>query len=240
MTTQKKYFSTHSIFRICSFVLILILFTSGIEAQEKPSFFGINAGAAIPFGNFKSTEYKTGSFAITGFTTNLEGAWFFMPRLGVGASAGLNLNPLDVASLEWAKVLSDPFMSDVSIRSEPYFTATAMAGLYTQFPIYKKFSATGKLLGGLLYGKTPYQLYKPEFFMVGPPYYEITSAQDWKFTWQAGLGIHYDISGCIGLLAEASILYRDLYFSFNTANGLRTDVHTIALINTTVGVRIKI
>lgn len=208
--------------------------------QEKTSFVGINAGVSIPYGKFRSTDLEDGSFALTGMNVNMEGAWYFLPKLGVGASVGFNLNPVDVSSLGWEKVINDPFLNDLTIRSDPYLTVTAMAGLYTKLPIYKTLYFSGKLLGGLLYGRTPYQLYKPEYFLAGPDYYEITSAQDWKFSWQAGAGLIYDVSPCIGLILEGVIMYDKLSFNFRTANGTRTDVHTISLINTTLGVRIKL
>lgn len=225
---------------IISAILLLSVFQLQLRAQEKESFAGISSGFAIPYGNFRATNLDDGSFAITGFAVNVEGAWFFMPKLGVGGSAGLNLNPLWLGALEWAKVVNDPFLNDLSIRSEPFITVTAMAGAYTKLPVWRNFSFTGKLLGGLLYGRTPYQLNKPEYFFAGPPYYEITPAQDWKFSWQAGAGIQWDVSPCVALLLEGVIMYDKLNFDFLTANGIRTDTHTIALINTSLGVRIKI
>jgi hypothetical protein len=221
-------------------IFLLVILHGSLKAQEKPSFAGISSGFAIPYGNFRSTSLDGGSFALTGFAINAEGAWFFLPKWGVGASAGFNMNPLYLGPLEWEKVLNDPFLQDVSIRSEPFMTFTAMAGMYTRLPVWKQFFFTGKLLGGLLYGRTPYQLYKPTYFMVGPAYYEITPAKDWKFSWQAGAGILYDISPCVDLLLEGVIMYDRLSFNFKTASGMRTDVHTIALINTSLGVRIKI
>jgi len=219
---------------------ILLVSCGGIKAQENKSFVGLSSGFAIPYGNFKAIDLDGGSFAITGFTANVEGAWFFLPYLGIGASAGMNMNPIWLGALEWAKVLNDPFLNDLSIRSEPFITVTAMAGAYTNIPIWRNFSFSGKLLGGLLYGRTPYQLYKPEYYFTGPPYYEITPAKDYKFSWQAGAGIQYDVSPCVGLLLEGVIMYDKLSFNFRTANGIRTDVHTISLFNTTLGVRIKI
>ena len=217
----------------------IFIFRNGL-AQEKPSFAGFSAGFSIPYGKFRSTNLEDGSFALTGLSVNAEGAWFFKPRIGIGGSAGFNLNPVYVSALGWAKVQDDPFLEDVIIRSDPYLTVTAMAGFYTKLPVYKQFFFTGKLLGGLLYGKTPYQLYKPQYFMVGPSYYEITSAKDWKFSWQAGAGIQYELSPCIGFVVEAVIMYDKLSFNFNTASGIRTDVHTIAIINTNFGTRIRI
>lgn len=219
------------------FLIALILGITSIEAQDKPSFVGIRSGVSIPYGKYHATDLDGGSFTTAGFNVSAEGAWFFHPKFGVGASVGLNFHPVDVYRLGWEKVQQDLFLEDLYIRSDPYMIITAMAGFYTQLPIVKKFSFTGKLLGGLLYGRTPYQLYKPEYFLVGPPYYEITSAVDYKFSWQAGIGFRYDISPCFGLVLDTDIFYDKLVFGFNTALGTRYDEHIISFINTTLGVR---
>lgn len=223
--------------------LILVLLSLSLchlIAQEKPSFIAIRTGVSIPYAKYHATNLDMGSFTLAGFNASLEGAWFFKPKFGIGASAGLNFHPVDVYRLGWAKVQADPFLEDVYIRSDPYLIITAMAGLYTQLPIVAKFSFTGKLLGGLLYGRTPYQLYKPEFFLVDVPYYEITSSTDYKFSWQAGIGFRYDVSPCFGLVLDADIFYDKLTFGFNTALGERYDEHIISFINTTLGVRFNL
>ncbi len=221
-------------------VLFFAFYTQRIIAQEKESFAGISAGFAIPYGNFSAAVLPGGSFAITGLAVNAEGAWFLTPKFGIGASVGFHMNPIWTEAQEWVRIQSDPFLYYLSIRSEPFTTVTAMAGGYTKLPIWRNFSFTGKLLGGLLYGRTPYQLHKSKYIFLGPSYYEITPAKDWKFSWQAGAGIQYDISPCVGLLLEGVIMYDKLSFDFRTADGIRTDIHTIALINTSLGVRIKI
>jgi len=220
-----------------SILLFFIVFPYYIFGQEKPSFVAFRSGASIPFGKYHEASLDKGSFTTTGFNVSVEGAWFFHPKLGVGGSAGLNYHPVDVSILGWELVLEDPFLQDVTIRSDPYQMITAMAGAYTQIPIIGKFHFTGKILGGLLYGKTPYQLYKPEYFITGPPYYEITSSKDWKFSWQAGVGLRYDISPCFGLVIDSEIFYDKLIFGFRTANGIRYDEHIISFINTTLGIR---
>jgi len=224
---------------IIAIFITFFIFRYGL-AQEKPSFAGLGAGFSIPYSKFRSTNLEDGSFALTGLSVNAEGAWFFKPRIGIGGNAGFNLNPVYVSALAWAKVQDDPFLEDLTIRSDPYLTVTAMVRFYTKIPVYKQIFVTGKLLGGLLYGKTPYQLYKPQYFLAGPSYYEITSAKDWKFSWQAGAGIQYELSPCIGLVIEAVIMYDQLSFNFKTASEIRTDVHTISIINTNFGIRIRI
>ena len=222
------------------YLLILVILTAGfysLQAQDKPSFVGIRSGVSIPFGKYHATTLDGGSFTQAGFNVSAEGAWFFKPKFGIGASVGLNLHPVDVYRLGWEKVQADPFLQDVYIRSNPYQIITAMAGFYTQLPIKGKFWFTGKLLGGLLYGKTPYQLYKPEYFLTGPEYYEITSSKDYKFSWQAGIGFRYDISPCFGIVMDSDIFYDKLIFGLRTLGGTRYDEHIISFINTTLGVR---
>jgi hypothetical protein len=209
-------------------------------AQVKPSFIAIRGVASIPFGKYHEKSLDDGSFAITGFNASTEGAWFFHPKFGVGASAGINFHPVDVGVLGWEKVQSDPFLDDLYIRSDPYKIITAMAGFYVQLPIKGKFSFTGKLLGGLLWGQTPYQLYKPDYFLVGPSYYEITSATDYKFSWQASIGLKYDISPCFGLVLDTEMMYDELKFSFSSGSGTRIDERVISFINTTLGIRFNL
>jgi hypothetical protein len=233
-------------YRICTdkirvpVLVFAFLSSSFCLAQKKPSFFSVRAGTSIPYAEYCQKNMEKGSFTLTGANVSAEGAWFFMNKLGVGASAGVNLHPVDVGVLGWEKVQSDPFLSDVYIRSDPYLIITIMTGIYTQIPIKHKFHLTGKVIGGILWGKTPYQLYKPEYFITGPDYYEITSSVDWKISWQAGAGIRYDLSSCFGLVLDADILYDRLGFIFNSGSGSYTSNKTISFINTTLGVRFNL
>lgn len=218
----------------------LIILVISASAQKNPSFVAINGGASFPFGKYHQADLAEGSFALTGFNISAEGACFFNPKFGVGANTGINFHPVDVGLLGWEKVQDDPFLDDLYIRSDPYKIITAMAGFYTQLPIKNRFSFTAKILGGLLWGQTPYQLYKPTYFMVGPPYYEITPATDWKFSWSAGMGFRYDISPCFGLVLDSEIFYDQLNFQFNTSTTTRTDERIISFINTTLGIRFNL
>lgn len=218
-------------------LLFLILIVFFLNAQEKPSFLAIRSGTSFPVGKYHSKNLDNGCFTMTGLTVSAEGAWFFKPGFGIGAATGINFHPVDVGMLGWEEIQDNPFLEDVYIRSEAYTMVTAMAGFYTQFPVIKKFSATGKILGGLLWGKTPYQLYKSQYYLTGLLYEEITSAQDLKFSWQAGIGFRYDISPCLGLVFDSEFMYDNLGFIFNTSSGPYTKKRTISFINTTLGIR---
>jgi len=220
-----------------TFIFIIVFLAISLNAQKKPSFIGIRGGASIPFGKYHSTSLDDGSFTQTGFNVSVDGAWFFKPKFGIGASAGINLHPVNVSALGWEIKTNDQFMEDIYIRSDPYQIITAMGGFYVNLPIYRKFSFTGKLLGGLLYGKTPYKLYKADYFFIGRLYHEITPAKDWKFSWQAGVGFRYNISPCFGLVLDADLFYDQLSFNFNTSSGTRTDTRIISFVNTTLGIQ---
>jgi hypothetical protein len=221
-------------------ILGFFLVANIISAQKNPSFLAFRGGASFPVGKYHQKDLDGGSFTLTGFNVSTEGAWFFHKNFGVGASGGINFHPVDVGVLGWEKVQSDAFLEDLYIRSDPYKIITAMGGFYTQIPIMDKFSFTGKLLVGLLWGQTPYQLYKPQYYLTGPDFYEITPATDYKFSWQAGIGLRYDISPCFGLVLDSEFMYDKLSFQFNTDTNSRVDERIISFINTTLGIRFNL
>jgi opacity protein-like surface antigen len=112
-----------------------------------------------------------------------------------------------------------------------------MVGPVAQLHIGDRFMFKGKILGGLLYGKTPYQLYKPDYFGVVAPWSEITSAKDWKFSWQAGMGITYQLS-CVAFVFETEIIHDQLEFNFYKGSTLHTEYKDISIINTTLGIHL--
>ena len=214
----------------------LFLFVSTILiSQEKNSFIALQSGVSIPVGNYAATNLDYGCFTTVGINANIEGAWFFLPYLGVGAQVGINIHPVDVRSLGWEKVLSDPFLQDVTVRSDSYRMITAAAGLYGKFGIWKHLSLSAKVLGGVMFAKSPYQLYKPEYFLVEGKWFEITSSTDRNLALIAGLGVRYDISRCIGLKIDADYAYSKMVFGFTTATGKRYEYRDISYITTTLG-----
>ena len=95
-------------------------------------------------------------------------------------------------------------------------------------------SLHGKLLGGVMWAKTPYQLYKPEYFLVGPDYFEITSSKDRSPMILVGAGIQVEVSPCIAFRVEGEYQYSKLVFGFNSATGPRYEYRTISFVNTTL------
>lgn len=217
-------------------ILILLLFL-GIQSfsQDKNSFISLQGGGSFPVGNYASTNLDDGSFTTTGINVGIEGAWFFLPYLGVGGQLGINYHPVDVSSLGWEKVQANPFLQDLTIRSESYQIATGTIGLFGKWNFWNHLSLTGKVLGGMMWGKSPYQLYKPTYYQVEPKWYEITSATDYSATLVAGAGLRYDISGCIGLKIDADYTMGQMVYGFRTATSTRYDYRDITYINLSLG-----
>lgn len=223
---------------ISAFVVSMTLVLS---AQTKSSYISLQTGPSFPVGKFKDKKLPDGGFTLTGFSTSLEGAWFFKPWLGAGGSAGIHFHPVDVGTLGYEKVLNDPFMNDVYIKSDPYRSYTFYAGFFFQVPLFQRLSFTSKALGGMMFTQSPYQLYKAEYEMIGEKWFEITSAGDFEGSFLAGAGLKYELKNCIGFSLNSEFTYNAMDFDFELSDGsIRTDKRVVAFVNLVGGIIIKI
>jgi hypothetical protein len=140
------------------FILVLGLVSGHSIAQDqttKPHFIRLAIGPSIPVGVYgkSQTQAKGGDYALIGFATNLEGAFFFTKNWGLGAN------------LQWAShPVSDEKMEDFTksfgnyqIEFEPraYRMATITGGVYYYGQISSKFALVGNLSAGILNGQQP-------------------------------------------------------------------------------------
>jgi hypothetical protein len=221
--------------------VLIISMALALSAQQKTSFICIQAGPSFPVGKYQWKTLPEGSFTQTGFSASIEGAWFFMPWLGVGGSAGMHYHPVDVGTLGYEKVKADPFLNDMYIRSDPYRSYTLYAGTFFQFPLVQRLSLTAKALGGMIYTQSPYQLYKATFEMIGEKWYEITSAGDYEGSFLAGAGLKYELKNCIGFSLNSEFTFNTMKFNFLLGDGsIRTDTKVVSFINLSAGVFLKL
>lgn len=221
--------------------LLLIFIGYVPHAQKASSYVSLNTGVSLPLGKFSSKTLDGGSFALAGWNSNVEGAWFFYKDLGAGLQLGYSAHPVDVRSLGYEKVQNDPFLMDLYIRSDPY-RQISLAGFFLySFSITDKLSLTPKAGGGFLYGSSPYQLYKPEYFMVSSKWYEITSTNDMGGYFMAGATFRYPLSGCLDVVLSGEYGYGVLKYRFLTGSGdIREDVHHAMTLNILAGIGIKL
>jgi len=211
------------------------------NAQEKTSFISIQAGTSIPLGKFHDKELPQGGFATTGLSGSLEGAWFFKPWLGVGANVGFNMHPVDSEALSGEKLAADPFLTKLVIRSEPYTSPGIYAGLFFSLQVREKLHITFKALGGMIYARTPYQLNKAEYYLIGKNWHEKTPAGDYEFSWLGGAGLRYDLNDYLGFALNSEFTYNQCEFDFVIPGGsIRTDQIVISFVNISGGIVFKL
>jgi len=221
-------------------IIITGLFIQSLTGQTQGSFVGLRGGVSFPVGQYASKSLEKGCFTQVGFTSGVEGAWYFMKYLGVGGQFSYNLHTVDVGVLGYEKVKLDPFLLDLTIRSDPYQIITGTVGLFSKWNFWNFLSVHGKILGGMMWAKTPYQLYKPTYYQQGPEYYEITPSRDRNFMVSAGLGLQFDLSPCIALRAEGEYQYSNMIFGFKSATGTRYENRVISFVNNTLSLVIKL
>jgi hypothetical protein len=222
------------------FILFLFLPASSIS-QKGNSYIGWTSGISVPVGKYASKQLDGGSFAQPGWNVSMEGVWFLHNKIGFGLQAGYYAHPVDVRSLSNQKVLDDPFLEDLSIRSDPYRALTFTGLVHYSIPVSKQISFTPKAGGGILYGFSPYQLNKAVYFLIGSQWTEKTSTRDWAGYVTAGGMFRLSISSCIDLLLKTEYGYGTLRYLFLTGTGdIREDVHRFMVVDVAAGFTINL
>jgi len=211
------------------------------SADGGKSFVSLRTSFSIALGDYGKNDLDKGCFTTSGMSFGAEGAWFFMKNLGVGLDVNYSLHSVDAIALATEKVRVDQFVLDMTVRSEPYSILTIMSGFYYSLELTEKLSLQPKLIGGIMFGKTPFQLFEPTFFYLGPSYYKVTSSRDYGFALKTGLLIKYDLSNCIAIGINADFTYSRLIFGFKTAGGNHEDrERNISYLDLGIGLIIKL
>ncbi len=233
-----SYFKKSSVFSRFVFVLSFLFILNQLQAQSLQSDIHLRAGLSQPILKYASTNLSEGGFTSSGFSGSLAINSLINNKIGLHIQGGLQLHPLDVSELGYALVQSDPFLTDVYIRSEPYRIIHFTAGPVYRMKLLKNTSLDMRLMGGIFNSYSPYQLYKPVYYLHGPPYYEITTSLSRTFAYGGGLSIIQNLGGCYYLALETDFLYSKAQFQFYGSGGLRTDSQHISFINTHISLHI--
>ena len=222
-------------------IIISVFILSGLHAQQNRSFIGFRLGPSFPLGGFSAKELPDGGFALTGLGVELDGAWFFLPWLGVGASANMHFHPIDAGELGDQKLAANEFLTALSIRSGPYPSGSLYGGLYFEWPVVKKLSVTSKAEGGMMYAQTPYQLYKAEYYLVGKNWYEVTAAGDYEGSFRAGAGLAWQLNDLLGFSLQGDYTWNKMEFIFLTSDGsTRVDEKVMSFVNLSAGLVLRL
>lgn len=218
-------------------ILFFALLSTTIFAQ---SFIAIGGSASIPVGSYASSDLNNGCFTSPGVSFGVDGAWVFYKNFGIGADVGYSAHPVKASELATALVNNDPFLSDMYVRSDPYTSITAVAGPYYVWQLSRRMVLDFKALGGIMYSKTPFQLFEPEYFMVGPNYYKTTSSTDKSFAMKGGARFQYQITPTIVLGLSANYVFSKMSYGFYNSQGLYYKNRNISFIDCGLNVVLKI
>ena len=213
---------------------LLMLFSIYILAQK--ACLEVKSGISIPLFAYSSKNLADGCFTQAGLTVTADADIKLWHQLGLKLESGLQLHTVDVGYLGWEKVQADPFLTDLYIRSDPYRIIHLMAGPSYSMPVLKKLNLDVSATAGVFFSRSPYQLHKPVYYMIGPDYYEITQSKDISFAWGGGFRLRYAITDSYEISVGSDYLQSAAAFGFITSNGLRIDKRTISFLNCTAGV----
>lgn len=222
--------------------ILLILFVNSfyINAQPLQLDLAFQSGISIPLFDYSATNLQKGCFTLPGFTGSTEVKLLVDDNWSGALMAGFQLNPVDVGLLGYEKVNADPFLEDLYIRSDPYKVIHLMIGPGYRAPIFKSFSLEGQLIAGVFLTSTPYQLYKPEYFFTGPPFYEITPARDISFAYGGSARLLYQVTPWYQIAITNQLMQSKASFTFNKSTTSRTDVRNISLWNASFSIILKL
>ena len=222
------------------FILFAVLIFNSASAGDGKSFISLHSGVSLPVGDYSAHSLDYGCFTTTGVSFGAEGAWFFWKNLGVGADVNYSLHTVDAIGLATEMVRVDQFLVDMNVRSDPYTMLTTMAGFYYSYNIKQKITIQPKLMAGVIFGKTPFQLFEPTFYLLGPSYFKTTSSRDRSFAIKPGISINYHINNCIALGMHANYTMSNMVFGFYTYDGLENRKRKIRYLDMGLGLIIKL
>ncbi len=232
-------------FKLKQLILLIIssLSLTFVSAQHNNSFVGIRFGEAFPLGEFASTDFETGGYALRGKSFGGEAAWFVNPWIGFGIDVSINTFGFD--ALPYAIDLKEntpEYLSPVQMLSGHYSLATYMGGAYYKLGILPKLNSTFKLMGGLFIASTPDQFYGCEIYMQGKTYWWKTSSVDSKFSFLTGVSLEYKVFEHVSVLLQADFTYSQLGFTYLTTSGAEkyTNYRKIPLFRLQPGINISL
>lgn len=223
---------------ISLFIFIASTLTS--RAQQTDLNLVLHSGVSIPAFQFAAKNLNKGSFTLPGFSVSGEVNSLVYEKWGGFIQSGVTFNPVDVGSLGYKKIQADPFLQDVYIRSDPYRIIHLIAGPAHLFQVSNKLKLEVQLGAGVFFSSTPYQLYKPEYFFMGPPFFEITPSRDVSFAYNGSVRVIYDLGSCYQIGISSQLLHSKASFDFYSGNSIRTDVRNISLWNTSLTLMLKL
>jgi hypothetical protein len=224
--------------------LIVLLHMVGIgQTENQPAdmvHLRFSAGLSVPVLDYTSNDLSKGCFTQPGLALSALFDWRLRRQISIGLEASVFQHPVDVSSLGAAKVLNDPFLQDLYIRSDPYRLIGLFPRISYGFLLRDKVRLSVNGAVGPMWSRTPYQLYKPEYYATGPPYYEITESRDLSLAYGMGVEAAFYVHPYLNFLLSMDMKETRAAFGFLTASGIRTDHRRINFFNISAGLHLTL
>ncbi|MCD4774096.1 MAG: hypothetical protein K8R41_12015 [Bacteroidales bacterium] len=175
--------------------------TLTLTAQYFPSFIGVRSGVSVPYSDFGTgTSVSSNGYAKPGTNYIIEAAHFYSKYGGIGGLVGVNVFNIDIERLGEEYVLDNPFLSKVTIETQPYIVNIYLIGLYFNAPVNNTLiSFTSKLMAGNLWVRNPDYIYHYEYSHVASYSIGQVNERQSQFVFYYGIGARVDITKNLGI-----------------------------------------
>ncbi len=226
--------------RIKAFFFIFLI-TTACYAQK--SFMSLTMGSSMPVGSFSETEdiYSDG-FAGSNFVINFDGAYFFMPVVGVGGTFSFGSSYGGGASLENAlyddviakfPILSVPADPDYNFDSGKWNYVNLMAGPQISIPL-NNINIDFKALGGLSFVFVPSRDINIE--LDNGEFQSSTQGDELNFGYIIGTGVRFGVGRGTGIRlgldyyhSKPTLVTKNSYTDNNISYDLTDDQFEISM-----------
>lgn len=226
--------------RIKTFIF-LFLITTACYAQK--SFMSLTMGSSVPVGSFSETEdiYSDG-FAGSNFVINFDGAYFFMPVVGLGGTFSFGSSYGGGESLENAlyddiitkfPILSVPADTDPVFDSGKWNYVNLMAGPQISIPL-NNINIDFKALGGLSFVFVPSRDISIE--LDNGEFQSSTQGDELNFGYIIGTGVRFGVGRGTGIRlgldyyhSKPTLVTNNSYTDNNIPHDLQDDQFEISM-----------
>ncbi len=218
------------------------------QKEEKAVLFGneisVNAGVAVPTGNFAKGEYsdEKSGFAKTGVHLNLSAVHYFNKNFGIGLLLGYSQYQHN-----GTQSLADGYKEDSGTDSTTLYSkgnnssVSILAGPYYKIPVSKKLAVNLRAVGGYVNTQlSGFQIFYEDYLENSMTQKKSSGG---GFGYQLGAGLTYSVTPKIAIKANAdyfsskpkiNITYDN--FVVNSGRRLTTYNENISGVNATLGI----
>ncbi|PLX03703.1 MAG: hypothetical protein C0595_06340 [Marinilabiliales bacterium] len=221
-------------------ITLAVIFSLFSNAQDAKLSFSLRSNLSTPLGSYAGNDYTKSSYTQTGISFGSELTWNISQKFGLVLDFNQTFHPVNTSELGAAMVNDDNFLLDVYIRSDSYSLSTTLLGTTYKIKVNDKLNVNPKILLGVMYGKTPYQLFFPEYYLYGPSYFTITSSKDYGLAFKGGANLIYEFNKYVSMDLNFDLTYSKLKFGFTNYEGFMYKDRDILFTNIGVGLILKV